>query len=62
MIRPPVAANGCPAASDEPLTFSFVRSIEPSGVSSPSFSLAYSGDSQAARVASTCEANASWIS
>ena len=31
MIRPPVAANGCAAASEEPLTLSFSRSIEPSG-------------------------------
>ena len=38
-IRPPVAANGCPAASDEPWTLSFERSIEPSGASRPSFSL-----------------------
>ena len=30
-IRPPVAANGCPAASDEPLTLSLARSIVPSG-------------------------------
>ena len=39
-IRPPVAANGCPAASDEPLTLSFDRSIEPSGASRPSLLLA----------------------
>ena len=27
-IRPPVAANGCPAASEEPLTLSFDGSID----------------------------------
>ena len=51
-IRPPVAANGWPAASEEPATLSFARSIVPSAVVV----------SQAASVASTCEANASWIS
>src|SRR5947209_2112350 len=61
-IRPPVAANGCPAASDEPLTFSFDRSIDPSGASRPSLSLQYAESSQAFIVASTVEANASWIS
>jgi AcrR family transcriptional regulator len=61
-IRPPVAANGCPAASDDPATFSFSRSIDPSGASSPSRSLQKIGSSHALRVASTCAANASWIS
>src|SRR5436853_2216139 len=37
-IRPPVAANGCPTASDEPVTFSRDRSIEPSAFGRPSFS------------------------
>ena len=46
-IRPPVAANGCPAASDEPLTLSFDRSIEPSGASRPSLPLQNAGSSQA---------------
>src|SRR6185312_5467028 len=49
-MRPPVAANGWPAASDEPLTFSLDRSIEPSGASRPRRPLQYSGDSQAASV------------
>src|SRR5690606_9752321 len=61
-IRAPVAANGWPAASDEPLTLSLLRSIEPSGASSPSLPLQYSSDSNAWSVASTTEANASWIS
>src|SRR5690606_26410250 len=61
-IRPPVAANGCPAASDPPLTFSLLRSMLPSGSSRPSFSLAKPGSSHALSVASTWEANASWIS
>ena len=61
-IRPPVAANGWPAASEEPLTLSLARSIEPSGASRPSRSLQKIGSSQALSVASTCEANASWIS
>src|SRR5205085_3477299 len=30
-VRPPVAPNGWPAASEEPFTFSLSRSIEPSG-------------------------------
>ena len=34
--RPPVAANGWPAASEEPLTFRRARSIEPNAASSPS--------------------------
>jgi hypothetical protein len=61
-IRPPVAANGCPAASDEPLTFSFARSIGPRGASRPRVSLQYAGSSHALRVASTVEANASCTS
>ena len=51
-IRPPVAANGWPAASDEPLTFNFDRSIEPSGADSPSRSEQNAGSSQASSVAS----------
>src|SRR5690242_16385251 len=47
VIRPPVAANGCPAASDEPLTLSLSRSIEPSGASRPSLPLQNAGSSQA---------------
>src|SRR5947209_14323304 len=31
-IRPPVAAKGCPTASEEPLTLGFDRSIGPSGL------------------------------
>src|SRR3954464_15610146 len=61
-IRPPVAANGCPAASDEPLTLSFDRSIGPSGASRPSLPLQNAASSHALSVASTVEANASWIS
>ena len=61
-IRVPVAANGCPMATLEPFTLSLARSMLPSGWSSPSFSLQYSGDSQALSVHSTCAANASWIS
>ena len=61
-IRPPVAANGCPAASEPPLTLSFARSIAPSGSSRPSFSRANTGSRHAFSVASTCAANASWIS
>ena len=62
MIRPPVAANGWPAASEEPLTFSLERSIAPSGASRPRRSLQKTGSSHAFSVESTCEANASWIS
>ena len=61
-IRPPVAANGWPAASEPPLTFSFSRSTGPSGASRPSRSEQNTGSSQAASVQSTCAANASWIS
>ncbi|COV83600.1 Uncharacterised protein [Mycobacterium tuberculosis] len=61
-IRPPVAAKGCPAANDDPLTLSLDRSIDPSAASRPSRRLQYSSDSHAARCASTTEANASWIS
>ncbi|MNC69438.1 hypothetical protein D3C75_1201230 [compost metagenome] len=61
-MRPPVAANGCPAASELPLTLSLLRSIEPSAVSSPRRVLQYSGSSQAFKVHSTCAAKASWIS
>ena len=61
-IRAPVAANGWPAASDEPLTLSLVLSMAPSAASRPNRSLQYSSDSHAASVASTTEANASWIS
>ena len=42
-MRPPVAANGWAAASEPPLTLSFSRSIAPSGLSRPSFSLQKSG-------------------
>jgi len=35
-MRPPVAANGWPAASEEPLTLSRARSMEPSAAPSPS--------------------------
>src|SRR5699024_10340279 len=59
---PPVAANGAPAAMDEPCTFSLDRSIAPGASSRPSRSLATSLSSQAFNVVSTCEANASWIS
>ncbi len=61
-IRPPVAANGWAAASEPPLTLSFARSIEPSGLSRPSFSLQKAGSSQAFSVQSTWAAKASWIS
>src|SRR5204862_2153684 len=61
-MRPPVAANGCPAASEPPLTLSLSRSMEPSGLSSPRRSRQNSSDSHALSVVSTCEANASWIS
>src|SRR5947209_13953478 len=61
-IRPPVAAKGCPTASEEPLTLSFDRSIGPSGLSRQSRSLQYLASSQALSVARTVEANASWIS
>ena len=37
-MRVPVAANGWPAASDEPLTLSLSRSIEPSGAFAFDFS------------------------
>ena len=47
---------------DEPFTFSFERSIDPSVSLRPSFWRQNSGSSQAFSVASTCEANASWIS
>ena len=61
-IRPPVAANGWPAASEPPLTLSLARSIEPSGSSRPSRSVQKTGSSQAFSVQSTCAAKASWIS
>ncbi len=61
-MRPPVAANGWAAASEPPLTLSLSRSIEPSGLSRPSFSLQKDGSSQAASVQSTWAAKASWIS
>ena len=61
-MRPPVAANGWPAASDEPLTLSLVRSMAPSGASRPSRSRQNSSSSQAASVESTVAAKASWIS
>src|SRR3712207_1680339 len=61
-IRPPVAAKGWPAASDEPLTLSLDRSMAPKGASRPSRSLQNAESSQAFSVASTVEANASWIS
>jgi hypothetical protein len=61
-MRPPVAANGWPAASDDPLTFNLSRSIEPSGPSSLSADRQKSASSQAASVARTWDANASWIS
>ena len=61
-MRPPVAANGCPAASEEPLTLRRLRSIGPSGFDNPSRSFEYFGSSQALSVASTVEAKASWIS
>ncbi len=46
-MRVPVAANGWPMATLEPLTLSLARSMTPSGRSSPRRSLQYSGDSQA---------------
>ena len=49
-MRPPVAANGWPAASEPPLTLSLARSIEPSGSSRPSRSCEKTGSSQAASV------------
>jgi hypothetical protein len=61
-MRAPVAANGWPMAIDEPRTLSFDRSMEPIGSARPSTSLQYTGSSQAFSVASTCAANASWIS
>src|SRR6201999_305051 len=48
-MRPPVAANGCPAASDDPLTLSLDLSMLPSALSRPSRSLQYSSDSHAVR-------------
>ena len=44
------------------MTLSFDRSIEPSGASSPSRSFAKAASSHAFSVASTVDANASWIS
>ncbi len=61
-IRPPVAANGWPAASEPPLTLILSRSIEPSAASRPSRSLQKTGSSQAFSVHRTWAANASWIS
>ena len=61
-MRPPVAANGWPAANEEPLTLSLLRSIEPRGTSRPSRSLQNFSLSHAAKVARTVEAKASWIS
>ena len=61
-MRPPVAANGWPAASDEPLTLSFDRSMAPSGASRPSRSLQNAGAYQSSIAGSTVERNASWIS
>jgi hypothetical protein len=42
---PPVAPKGCPAASEEPVTLSRVRSIAPSGASRPRRSLQKIGSS-----------------
>src|SRR5207237_10008243 len=61
-MRPPVAAKGCPAASEEPLTLRRSRSIGPSGLERPRRSFEYFGSSQALSVASTVDAKASWIS
>ena len=61
-MRAPVAANGCPVASDEPLMLIFAGSMRPSGASSPSRVLQYSSLSHARSVHSTCAAKASWIS
>src|SRR5690606_6301317 len=46
-LRPPVAAKGCPAASDPPFTLRLLRSIAPSGASSPRRVRQYSSSSQA---------------
>ena len=59
---PPVAANGCPAASEEPLTFSLARSMLPKAPSRPRRVRPNSSSSHAARVLSTVPAKASWIS
>src|SRR5207237_4030061 len=58
-MRPPVAANGWPAASEEPVTFRRERSIGPSDCDRPRRSLENAGSSQAFNVASTVDAKAS---
>ncbi len=58
-MRPPVAANGWPVASELPFTFSFVRSIAPSGPGKPSCVRQYSSSCHAASVHNTCAAKAS---
>ena len=42
-MRAPVAANGWPTASEEPLTLILARSMAPSGASLPSTRLAVAG-------------------
>ena len=61
-MRPPVAAKGWPAASEEPLTLSRDRSMAPRGFSRPSRSVQNASSSQALSVDRTVEAKASWIS
>ena len=56
--RPPVAAYGCPAANEDPLTLSRLRSTLPNGASRPSRSRQKVGLSQAASVARTVAAKA----
>ena len=53
MIRPPVAANGCPAASEEPLTLSLERSTAPNGRRVRACACRTPRSSQAASVVST---------
>src|SRR5690606_30341128 len=60
-MRPPVAAKGWPAASEEPSTLSLLRSTEPKAPSRPRRSRQKVSSSQAASAHSTVEAKASWI-
>ena len=60
-LRPGQVVPAIPR-NEEPFTFSFAVSIEPSGSSRPRRSAQNAGSSHALRVMRICDANASWIS
>ncbi len=61
-MRPPVAANGWPAASEPPLTLSLLAVDRAERLLAAEALAAEAGSSQAASVQSTWAAKASWIS